>query len=384
MRGVKKLANQRPLVSVILATFNEASHVRKCVESLLMQETPDFDLEILAVDGGSTDGTRRYLDELAPRFPEVRVLHNPERRTPFAFNIGIREARGEYVCVFGSHTVYNSDYISVCLEELIAKGAVGCGGRVLAEPASETLQSRLVAFALAHPFGSSRKSFRTQPEGFAETVNYMIVRKNALLEVGGYSESLLRNQDNDLNQKLCAAGHRLFCTWKTHCVYHPKETVRQLFGYGYTNGYWNVISCRENFASMGLRHFVPLFFVLAVIGATVLGGAGLLAANSPYRLLALCLPALLAIHLGAGIVAAGELLRQKRFVGAFCLPFVFLGFHLSYGLGSLVAIATAARAPKKGPSSAGPPPIHKKSAFAEVLQQKSGRDDSVQQSAEAR
>lgn len=334
------------MVSVVLATFNEAGHVQKCMDSLLAQETPGFDVEILAVDGGSTDGTREYLERVAAAHPQVRVLHNEKRRAPFAFNIGIREARGQHVCIFGSHTIYKHDYIAVCLRELLAKGAGGCGGRVITEPACDSVEARLVAYGMAHPFGSSRKSFRTQSEGFADAVNYMIIRRDALLEVGGYSESLLRNQDNDVNQKLNAKGHRLFCTWQTQCVYHPKETIRDLVRYGYLNGFWNVVSFRENPSSMGLRHFVPFFFVLALFVSLLLSFVGLLSVNPTTRLLALAFPALLLLHLGGGALAALEVCSQKKFIGALWLPFVFLAFHFAYGTGSLMALLSGAKAPK--------------------------------------
>jgi succinoglycan biosynthesis protein ExoA len=347
--------HERPLVSVVLATLNEADHVQKCMDSLLAQETPDFDIEILAVDGGSTDGTREYLEGIAARHSRVRVLLNPKRRAPFAFNMGIREAKGRYACIFGSHTIYKKDYISVCLNELIGKGAGGCGGRVLTEPSADTLEARLVACGMAHPFGSSRKSFRTQPEGFADTVNYMIIRRDALIEVGGYSEVLLRNQDNDVNQRLFAGGYRLFCTWKTQCIYHPKETIRDLFRYGYQNGFWNVISFKENSASMGLRHFVPFFFVVGLLASVFLSIAGLLSPNPLFRFLALSFPALLALHLGVGAFAAMQVLVRKGFLGALLLPLVFLGFHFAYGLGTLVAVVTRVRAPESSPSSAADP-----------------------------
>jgi glycosyltransferase involved in cell wall biosynthesis len=348
--------HERPLVSVVLATYNEAEHVQKCMESLLAQETSGFDLEILAVDGGSTDGTREYLEGIAAKHPAVRVLFNQKRRAPFAFNIGTREARGQYVCIFGSHTIYKKDYISVCLQELIAKCAGGCGGRVLTEPASDSLEARLVACGMAHPFGSSGKSFRTQPEGFADTVNYMIVRKDALIEAGGYSEALLRNQDNDLNQKLRANGHRLFCTWKTQCIYHPKGTIRELFRYGYLNGYWNFISFRENSASMGLHHFVPFFFVLGLLSSVLMSFAGLVSSNPSLRPLALAFPVLLVLHLSAGALAALQVLVQRRFIGALWLPLIFLGFHFAYGLGTFIALATRASVPKSSASS--PTAIH--------------------------
>jgi len=334
--------SQRPLVSVVLATYNEIAHVRASVDSLLAQDTPGFAIEILAIDGGSDDGTHEYLESIAARHPEMRVFSNPHRRAPFAFNIGIREARGEYVCIFGSHTIYKSDYIAVCLNELIAKNAIGCGGRVLTEPSVETLQARLVAWTVAHPFGSSGKSFRTQPEGFSDSANYIIVARDALIAVGGYSESLLRNEDNDLNQKLCADGGQLYCTWKTHCVYNPKETVSALLRYGYMNGFWNVISFRANPDCMGLRHFVPFFFVLALLGAASITAGGLSLLHSSWRFLAFALPVLLAMHLGAGLVAAVQAAVQRKSFVALLLPLVFLGFHFAYGLGTLVALITNA------------------------------------------
>src|SRR5215467_12269520 len=126
--------NERPVVSVILAVFNEAGYIEKCMTSLLEQETPGFDLEILAVDGGSTDGTKDYLERIASTDSRVRVLHNERKRTPFAFNLGLREAKGDYVCIFGAHSAYAKDYISVCLKELLARDVLGCGGRLLTQP----------------------------------------------------------------------------------------------------------------------------------------------------------------------------------------------------------------------------------------------------------
>lgn len=337
------MSQRRPLISVILATHNEAAQIRPCIASLLAQDTSDFNLEILVVDGLSKDGTREFLDQIASTDPRVRVLANERMRAPFAFNIGLREAKGEFVCVFGSHTIYKSDYISVCWKDLLATGAAGCGGRVLTQPAVDTLQARLVASALAHPFGSSAKSFRTQAEGFADTVNYMVIRKQPLIDVGGYSEVLTRNQDNDTNQKLRAAGYKLFCTWKTQCVYHPKETLRGLLVYAFRNGFWNVISFRENKDSMAVRHFFPFLFVLSLLSSLFLAASSFRLDQPIRTLAALLFPGLLLLHLGVGAFAALQVLWRERYPGFFWLPPVFLGFHLSYGIGTLVAFVTRAK-----------------------------------------
>ena len=339
----------RPMVSVILAMFNEAAHIEKCITSLLAQQTPDFDLEILAVDGMSEDGTREILETIVAADPRVRILVNKRRRTPFAFTLGLREARGEYVCIFGSHTTYREDYISVCLRELIDNDAVATVGRIVTRPLNDTLEALLVAWAVSHPFGSSGKSFRTQREGVSETVNYPVARKAAFLEAGGFSEQLLRNQDNDMIQKLRAKGYKLYCTWKTECYYHPKGTLKNLFVYAYRSGFWNVISFKKNLTCMGLRHFIPFFYLVALLLSFLFALCGLLLPRFDRELSLLPFFALLGLHLGAGTLAALQIAWRERSAEALCLPFVFLGFHAAYGLGTLFAFATGAGAPAPQP-----------------------------------
>lgn len=338
----------RPLVSVILAVRNEAPTIGLCLSSLLEQETLDFDLEILAIDGNSNDGTWELLLEAASHDSRIRVLRNEKQRTPFAFNLGLREARGEFVAILGAHTLYARNYLSVCLQELMAQGAVACGGRVITEPAGSALEARLVATALCHPFGSSRKSFRTQREGFVDTVNYPVMRKSALIEVGGYDEELLRNQDNDMNQRLREQGHRLHCTWKTRCIYHPKATVRELMAYAYGNGYWNVVSWKKNRAAMGARHFIPFLFVVALVCASAVALAGVFLQTPYAELAAAPLVLLLCFYGAAASAGAIQTATRQKWPGALWLAVVFFVFHLSYGFGTLRAILAGAR-----PQSAG-------------------------------
>jgi succinoglycan biosynthesis protein ExoA len=336
--------SERPsLVSVVLATYNEAANIQKCLDSLRQQETPGFEIEILAVDGMSTDGTREYLETVAEEDSRVRIYKNEKRGAPFAFNIGIRASEGSFVCIFGSHTVYAKDYVSVCLRELLAKDAAVCSARVFTEPASGQLQARLVAYAFSHPFGSSGNSWRTQPEGYGEALGYMIFRKEVLLEVGGYSEELLRNQDNDVNEKIHGLGYKLYCTWKTHCFYQPKETIWQLFKYAHRNGFWNLISFKQNNSSMHVRHFVPFLFVLGLLGTLLIALLGPFIPIHGQQFLVLPFGGILLLHLGAGAIAALQTAFAKKDPGSLFLPFVFLGFHAAYGLGTLTALLTRAK-----------------------------------------
>jgi succinoglycan biosynthesis protein ExoA len=339
----KKESGSRPLISVILAIRNEALTIQSCLNSLLEQENQDFDVEILAIDGNSTDGTWELLQELASHDRRIRVLRNEKQRTPFAFNLGLREAKGDFVAILGAHTLYARNYLSVCLRELMAQDAVACGGRVITKPAGNTLEARLVAIALCHPFGSSRKSFRTQPEGFVDTVNYPVMRKSALIQAGGYDEELLRNQDNDMSQRLRGQGRRLYCTWKTHCIYHPKGTLRELMTYAYGNGYWNVVSWKKNRAAMGARHFIPFLFVVSLLGAGLFALAGAFLKTAYAGLAVAPLILLFCLYLAAAVAGAIQTAIRQKWPGALWLPAVFFGFHFSYGFGTLRAILAGAR-----------------------------------------
>ena len=346
---------ERPLVSVILATFNEGRVVERCLASLQGQETPDFDLEILVVDGKSTDGTKEIADQIAAADPRVRVFVNEETRTPFAFNIGLKAARGKYVCIFGAHTVYAKNYIAVCLREMLAHGAVGCVGRILTQPANQSVEARLNAWTLGHPFGSSRNSFRTQPEGEAECINFPIMLKAPMLEVGGFDETLLRNQDNDMWQKLRAKGHKLFCTWKTQCFYYPKAKLKDLLRSAFHSGFWNFVSLKRNPQAMALRHFVPLLYVSGLLTCLLLLVAAVFLPNFRAWEFTAGLWVLLGLHLLAGTTAAFQVAVRERSPGALWLPFVFLGFHLAYGCGTLFALASHAQesSPRPGLRRAG-------------------------------
>jgi glycosyltransferase involved in cell wall biosynthesis len=333
----------RPLVSVILAVYNEGRSIERCLSSLLKQETPDFDLEILAIDGGSQDGTPEILGEIAAADRRVRILRNPHQRTPFAFNLGLREARGEYVCVFGAHTIYKRNYITECLRGLLDHAAVGCCARVVTQPLDKSLQARLVAWIMSHPFGSSRKSFRTQAEGYVDHANYPVMIKKALIEAGGYDQEMTRNQDNDMSQKLRAKGYKLYCTWNSECYYYTKGRFRELLVYAWRNGFWNFISLTRNPGAMAARHFIPFLFVMGLASCALLAIIGAWKGSLDPWYFAMPFISVLGLHLAAGAMAAIQVAAREKSPGALWLPLGFFGFHAAYGIGTFSAIIRSAK-----------------------------------------
>lgn len=325
-------------ITVIMPVLNEACHIEKTLRCLLALEPPsDFCLEFLLVDGGSSDGTREIISRYAKESQAITLLDNPCGKTPAALNIGLAAARGEYVCIFGAHARYPQDYIRTCWTELHDHGAVGCSGSLVTAPAGRNLGARMAAWCLRHRFASSGRSVRTLRGGYAGTIPYPIMRKSVLLKLGGYDEKLQRNQDNDMNQRICAQGHKLYLTPRTHAEYYAPGSLIGLNTYAFRTGKWNAITLRYRPAAMSLRHFMPLAFV-AVLFALGFAATALTLSDVPRHLVLMAIAAVLGSHLAMGGWAGIETALQERRMAPLLLPPVILGFHLAYGAGTLAGL----------------------------------------------
>lgn len=102
-----------PLISVIVPVYNIMDYLPRCVQSLKQQSYEN--LEILLVDDGSTDGTGRLCDELAAGDGRIRALHKENGGTSSARNLGIEEAKGEFLGFVDSDDYIEPDmYARLC------------------------------------------------------------------------------------------------------------------------------------------------------------------------------------------------------------------------------------------------------------------------------
>lgn len=106
------MADEKPLISVIVPVYNVKEYLSRCVDSLRKQTYPR--LEILLVDDGSEDGTEELCDELAGEDERIRVFHKENGGSSSARNLGIEKARGEYLGFVDS-----DDYVEYNMYELL-------------------------------------------------------------------------------------------------------------------------------------------------------------------------------------------------------------------------------------------------------------------------
>jgi len=325
-------------VSVVLAVRNEERIIENCLNSLMSQRVDsNVEIELLVIDGNSDDRTADIVRRVSESKPEVKYLFNEKRITPVAFNIGLKNASGNFIAIFGAHSEYDDDYIQVCLNEIEAQRVDGCSGMVIPKSVDDDAESELCISIMSSPIGVSGGSFRTRGAGLAESIPYGVFKKEVFTKVGLYDERLIRNQDNDMNARINKAGFKLYISDKTKSYYHPKSKLKPLLNYAELTGKWNAKSIRLGSYTLRLMHFIPFLFVMYLLLAALIGVALLSLIGSKALLALLFIPLVFYVLLLIYFALRTRFkyrMNKLRFIGA-----VFL-FHWRYGWGTLKGFVT--------------------------------------------
>ena len=101
---------EKPLISVIVPVYNVEKYLRRCLDSILVQTYSN--IEILLIDDGSTDQSGKICDEFAKLDSRVRVFHKENGGVSTARNLGIEQAKGEYITFIDSDDYADEELIS--------------------------------------------------------------------------------------------------------------------------------------------------------------------------------------------------------------------------------------------------------------------------------
>ncbi len=252
-------------VSVIIPCRNEKNFIAKCLDSIIEQDYPKDKLEVLVIDGMSEDGTREIIKDYSQKYPLIKILDNSKKFTPFALNIGIKEAKGEVIVRMDAHAGYEKDYISKCALHLIESGADNVGGSIKTLPAKDTLEARAVAYSLSSPFGAA-SDFRVgskEPKE-VDTVFGGCFKKEIFQRVGLFNENLRRSQDMEFNLRIKKAAGRILLFPDIIVSYYPQATFENFFKHNLGDGIWSVYPLKFIKTKFKLRHYIPLIFILTL------------------------------------------------------------------------------------------------------------------------
>lgn len=339
-----------PLVTVVVPCRNERDYIAGCLDSIIASDYRQERLEVLVVDALSDDGTRSLVEGYTRRHPFVRMLDNPERVTPVAFNLGVQHARGALIMIMSAHASIAPDAIRKCVEYSAAYGADNVGGMWRIEPRGGGLWDRAVAQALSHPFGVGGGRYRTRRPAkpvWVDTAAYGCYRREVFQKIGLFNPKLTRGQDMEFNMRLRAAGGRTLLAPDVEITYYARSSLITFLRHNFRNGAWAILPFRYSAVRpVALRHLVPLMFVLALLASVTLAALR----SSTWWILA----GIAGAYLGVSLATAAQIAVRQRQSGFLVLmPVAFTALHLAYGLGSLWGVVRVAAA--LGSGTAGSP-----------------------------
>jgi succinoglycan biosynthesis protein ExoA len=333
------------LVSTLTPVLNEEAFIRDTVAALQAQDVAG-EAEFLFMDGRSTDRTKEILQELAVEDPRIRVFDNPARHTASGLNIGLREARGEFVARVDAHTRYPPHYLSRGIQRLREGGVDWVSGPQVPVPAGGW--SGDVALALASPLatgGSNRWDSDVAQRGGDEVelgtgVFTGIWRRATLDRLGGWDEGWPINQDSEMAARVLAGGGRIVSLPELGAEYAPRDTLRKLARQYARYGMYR--------AKTSLRH--PEVIRPAHVAVPGLVCAAVAAVVAPRRLR---LPARGVVGLYAAALAAQTAqLASSRGAAALRVPVVLATMHACWGAGYLAGVVRFAPPSRRQPALA--------------------------------
>lgn len=324
-------------LSVIVPMYNEAAHVDHLVADLAAQDF-DGEVEIIVADGASTDGSAERLENAAAGAGlDVTIVPNPSRWVSPGLNACIALCTGDLIVRLDCHSHYPSDYLRRSAEAAQETGAWAVGG--VPTPVGRTPMERAVACALDGPFGGAHWTRNGGRPERTEVDNFYCgaFRPLAFERAGLFDETLVRNQDDELNYRIRHAGGQLILDPAIQSEIVPRGDFRGLARQYYQYGVWKI--------PVMLKH-------QRVLSGRSLAPAGLVASLALLALLATRsgkARGLLAIETGIYAASATTFATRsirRRGESPRLFPRVVASFptmHFGYGIGLIAGIVRTFR-----------------------------------------
>lgn len=313
---------------------NEAQAIRHLLEALASQTLPANDFEVVIADGMSEDGTRGVIQDFAQlhTFLRVIVVENPDQSIPAGLNRAIKESRAETIIRIDAHSEPSPNYLERCILALRTTGAANVGGVWEIQPSNEGWVSRSIATAAAHPMTAGDARYRTGGSaGEVDTVPFGAFPRTWIDRVGGYDQSLLSNEDYELNVRLRMAGGKIWFDPSIRSTYLARGDLRSLAQQYFRYGFWKAHMLRKHPGSIRWRQIMPPLSLLLVVS---------FAAASVFIHRMLNVLGLLIALYSTVLIIAGSMqgIRRKDATLLVGFPLSVLIMHASWGSGFWVGL----------------------------------------------
>jgi succinoglycan biosynthesis protein ExoA len=318
--GMADQTDTEELVSVIVPARNEERSIGATLQALRDQDYRN--LQIIVVDGESTDGTAAIVRRHMAEDPRIELVCNPARITPVSLNVAVAHARGPWLVRMDAHSLVDAGYVSTAVARLREGRWGGVGGRK--DGAASTPAGQAIAAALGNRFGVGDSVYHYGvDEQVVDHIPFGSYPTELVRELGGWDPRLKTNQDFELDFRLRRSGAALLFDPRLRIAWQSKETVRDFYLQYRRYGKGKVDVARLHPSSLRARHLVPPLFVLYLAVAAVV------ALRRPGWAATMVAP-----YAAALTVASAQTARSlpdpaaRRYV-----PAAFLAMHIGWGVG---------------------------------------------------
>lgn len=328
------------LVSVCVIALNEKGWVENLLADIAGQDYDKKKLEVLLIDGGSSDGTkdifRAFARENGADYHDIKVLDNPGRTQPCGWNVAINNYSGEAMIRVDAHARIPKDFVRLNVETL-QSGEDICGGYRPTILRDETAFNNTLLLAENSMFGSSIAPYRRDVGNtYVKSLFHGAYRRRVFDKVGLFNEKLLRTEDNEIHYRMRSAGFKFCYNPKITSAQYVRSSLTKMLKQKYGNGYWIGATSKVCPECLSLYHFVPFLFVVAIIISTVLCLATGLTWVKALTGLMWGMYWLVAVVMAVvGVIGAK---KEQRSLFNLLLPLLFFLLHISYGAGTLVGL----------------------------------------------
>lgn len=280
-----------PSVTVAVPVLDEEEHIEACLHAIAAQDYPG-DVEIVVVDGGSSDATVR----LAAAVAGVRVVPNPDRIQAAGLNRALAVAEGAVFVRVDARTRLAPDHLTACVRALQRTGAALVGGAQV--PTGRSVVSRAVAFAMASrvAVGAARFHRPSASGRWVDTVYLGATWTSTLRSLGGYP--LVPVNEDAALAHCCRRAGGVWMDPAIRSEYVVRTSVRSIVGQYVRYGRGRATTIVTGATAVRGRHAIALAAPILVLtrgrrvvlvgyGATVAGAAVALARKDPAAALAL-------------------------------------------------------------------------------------------------
>jgi succinoglycan biosynthesis protein ExoA len=265
-----------PSVSILLPVYNEARYIERCLNAILTQDYPAEQLEILVIDGRSTDKTRdlvrRIQEQRGERPPYIQLLDNPDKLQAYALNIGVQAAKGAVLVRVDGHTLLEADYVRLCVETLRTladQRVVNVGGRMI--PVGENPAGWAIAAATRSPFSVPTAFHHSEKPQLVDTVYLGAWPRQVFEVVGEFNPAVNINEDYELNYRIRQRGGKIYLSPAIRSAYFCRSSFSALAHQYYRYGVQKVQMLKRHPEAIRLRQLIPPLFVLGLVSGLLLG-----------------------------------------------------------------------------------------------------------------